>query len=129
MLELKRIPMIRIVALPSALDEADFADALSFRVAPDEVYVQTGVMPSLKDEHAIITKEASLAGVWLSSQDAHHFLEHECVWELPSERPAFAQGAVAHLPVKLYFEEGRVLIMTAAPYAYDLSERLKGFIR
>lgn len=129
MLELKRLPMTRVVALPSALDEADFSDALSFRVAPDEIYVQAEVTPKLKDDYAIITKEASLAGVWLSSEDAQRFLEHECAWELPVERPAFAQGAVAHLPVKLYFEEERVLIMTAAPYAHDLSERLKGFIK
>jgi len=121
--------MTRIVALPSALDEVDFSAALSFRVAPDEVYVQAEVIPKLKDDYAIITKEASLVGVWLSSEDAHHFLELECAWKLPLKRPAFAQGAVAHLPVKLYFEEERVLIMTAAPHAHDLNERLKGFIR
>ena len=38
--------------------------------------------------------------------------------------PAFAQGAVADIPVKLWFEDDEVLIITPAPLAADLAERL-----
>lgn len=127
--ELKRLAMTRIVALAEALDSADFAGALVFRVARDEafVYGQCDEL-NLDDTHAIITQEASLVGAYLSSQEAERFLEHECLWELPKTRPAFAQGAVAHMPLKLYFEAERVLIMTPAPYASSLEALLEGYL-
>ncbi|MEZ4726271.1 MAG: hypothetical protein R3E79_03955 [Caldilineaceae bacterium] len=52
------------------------------------------------------------------------FLERTCEWEPPHTRPAFAQGMVAGLPVKLWFEPERVLFVIAAPYAADLAERI-----
>ena len=127
--ELKRLMMTRIVAKPAALDALDTGDARSFRIAPDEVFIDSDInTDGLQDEFAIITKEASMSGVWIDAKDAIHFLEHECPWVLPTERPAFAQGAVAHLPVKLYFEEEQVLFMTSTPFAGELQERLEGFI-
>ena len=127
--ELKRMLMTRIVANSAALDALDVSDARSFRIAPDEVFIDADInTDALQDDFAIVTKEASMSGVWIATKDAIHFLEHECSWVLPTERPAFAQGAVAHLPVKLYFEEERVLFMTSASFAEDLQERLEGFI-
>jgi len=41
------------------------------------------------------------------------FLERSCEWELPRARPAFAQGMVAGLPLKLWFEPERVLLIAA----------------
>ncbi len=129
MLELKRLTLSRVVANPAALDAVKFGAALIFRVAPDEMFVMGTVNSAdITDDYAIITKEASLSGVWLEEINALHFLEHECAWEIPAERPVYAQGMVAHLPVKLYFEGARVLIMTAVPFAYDLAQRLGGFI-
>ena len=123
--QLESLPMTRIVAKPEALDKADFGEARLYRVAPDELYVDADIDDSaINDAYAIITKEASLSGVWLSAKDAKHFLAHECAWQLPEARPAFAQGAIAHLPVKLYLEKERVLIMTFSPFAYDLAKRL-----
>ena len=127
--ELKRMLMTRIVANPAALDALDVGTARSFRIAPDEVFIDADtITDALQDDFAIVTKEASMSGVWITTKDAILFLEHECSWVLPTERPAFAQGAVAHLPVKLYFEEDRVLFMTSASFAEDLQERLEGFI-
>jgi hypothetical protein len=54
------------------------------------------------------------------------FLTRECEWELPRDRPAFAQGAVAGLAMKLWFEHGRVLFVVPAPFAHELEERLNG---
>lgn len=127
--KLERFLLSRIVANQTAIDRANFAAALSFRVAPDEIYVQAELSPEdIEDAHAIITQDSSLVGVWLEPQDAHAFLERECAWEIPAERPVFVQGMVAHLPVKLYFEETRVLFLTTAPFGHDLELSLGGFL-
>jgi hypothetical protein len=103
-----------------------------FRVAPDEAFIYSEAgelrLPKLSDEHAIITQDSSLAGIWLNQKEAHTFLEHECLWELPKTRPAFAQGTIAHLPAKLYFEQERVLVITSAVYALDLAKRLDRYL-
>ena len=126
MLELKRMSMTRIVASPAALDEADFGDNLSFRVAADEVYVMADISPNaIADAHAIFSYEASLAGLWLSARDGLHFLDHECPFELPKFGPAFVQGMIAHLPVKLYIEGEQMLIMTPAPFAHELGHKIR----
>lgn len=123
-------PMIatRIVATPAALDAVAWpAVAVVLRVAPDEVIVLADVGQDLilpYDLHAIVVAETGLASVWLATAEALDFLERACEWELPRQRPAFAQGAVAGLPLKLWFETGRVLFIVPAPFAADLEERL-----
>jgi hypothetical protein len=44
---------------------------------------------------------------------------------LPTARPAFAQGAVANIPLKLWFEHDRVLFIVQSPFAADFEERMK----
>lgn len=133
--ELKRIVMerivaTRIVAVPAALDAIAWPqdaprEALALRIAPDEMLVTTAVTADVVDDpHAIVATDAGFAGVWIASGEALNFLERSCEWELPRERPAFAQGAVAGLPVKLWFEEDRVLFLVPAPYATELEERM-----
>lgn len=123
---LERLLARRIVALPEALDKAAFTgDTLVLRVAADEVLLIPEADVTTDDPHAISEIESGFAGVWLESKTALDFLERTCTWQLPSERPAFAQGAVADLPVKLYFEEDRILILTPAPYAADFEERFR----
>ena len=124
--ELSRISGTRIVASPSSVDQAVFPKrALVFRFAPDDVFVTAKVdAKTISDLHAIVVSEQSFSGVWLSKNQADEFLQASCEWELPTVRPAFAQGMVAGLAVKLYFEERRVLLMVAAPFAQTLAERL-----
>jgi hypothetical protein len=128
--ELKRIPATRIVAVPSALDAAHWPEeATALRIAPDEVLL-TAVLDSSAlgvlsaDSHAIVALEEGFAGAWLPTEQALDFLERSCEWELPRHRPAFAQGAVAGVPLKLWFEQDRVLFLVPAPYAIDLEERM-----
>lgn len=122
--ELKRFAATRIVATPAALDAARWPqDALALRIAPDEVLVTAAVSAEIvNDPHAIVVPDAGFAGVWIDADEALDFLERSCEWELPAARPAFAQGAVAGLPVKLWFEQERVLFIVPAPYAADLEE-------
>jgi len=123
---LNRLPATRIVATPSALDAAIWPpDRLVFRLAADEVLV-TPPAPevSLNDPHALIVSDSGFAGLWLPMKEALAFLEHECEWELPHGRPAFAQGMVAGIAAKLWFEADRVLIIVPAPFAADFEERM-----
>jgi hypothetical protein len=127
---LKRIAATRIVATPAALDAADIPQSsLTLRFAADELFVT----PPLQDEsiilahdpHAIVISEGGFAGTWLDNETAVDFLQRHCTWELPNGRPAFAQGAVAGIPTKLWLEEERVLLIVPAPYAEEFSERME----
>lgn len=124
---LERMIATRIVAMPTALDAVAWpADALVLRIAPDEVIVLTEVEPDLMlrhDPHAMVVTETGFVSVRLALDEAMEFLERNCEWELPATRPAFAQGMVAGLPLKLWFEAERVLFITPAPFAADLEER------
>ena len=135
---LNRIQGTRIVSTPQALDAAAFPqDALVLRLASDEVFVMAQKSDSsalraqesdflLADPHAIVEPDAGFAGAWVNMPEAMSFLERACEWELPSQRPAFVQGAVAGLAMKLWFEKDRVLFLVPAPYAADLEGRLNG---
>src|SRR5262245_32107604 len=124
--ELKRIALTHIVASPSSLDAARWPeDAIALRIAPDELLVTTEVRREIvKDPYGIIEPDAGFAACWIPADEALELLKRSCKWELPRERPAFAQGAVAGLPVKLWLETERVLFITPAPFATDLEERL-----
>ncbi len=124
---LERLNATRVVATPSALDKAVWPQrALVFRLATDEVLVTASVPAGdVDDPHAIVERETGFSAVWADRAEAMDFLERECDWELPRERPAFAQGMVAGLPLKLWFEHDRVLVVVASPYAADLVERLR----
>ncbi|MEO6222485.1 MAG: hypothetical protein ABIP90_04490 [Vicinamibacterales bacterium] len=135
---LDRLIGTRIVALPEAIDSAVWPKgALVFRLAADEVLVTAEVgAAAIGDPHAIVELETGFSSVWLPPDAAIDFLERECDWELPRGvrqwgndpgvyRAAFAQGLVAGLPVKVWFERDRVLLIVASPFAMDLMERLR----
>ena len=124
--ELRPFLASRLVAAPTALDAAVWPDgALVLRLAPDEALVLPPLdSVSVADPHAIIVAEAGFLGAWVAAEPALAFLERACAWELPSARPAFTQGAVAGLPVKLWLEPDRVLFLVPAPFAPDLQERM-----
>lgn len=123
---LNRIGGTRIVATPAALDTAHWpSDALVLRLAADEVFVTAAVTAAaIADPHAIVAPDGGFAGVWLPTAEALDFLERTCEWEIPHDRPAFAQGMVAGLAVKLWLEEDRVLFVVPAPFATELAERM-----
>ncbi|MDA1045281.1 MAG: hypothetical protein O3C57_08675 [Verrucomicrobia bacterium] len=124
--ELSRMIVTRMVSTKAALDAAPWpADALVLRTAADELMVYPAQREvSLDDPYAIIIRDGGHAGVWMPMADALRFLERECEWEIPVHRPAFAQGAVAGIPAKLYFEQDRVLFIVAAPFAQDFQNRM-----
>lgn len=124
----KLIPIsgTRIVALPAALDSLNLSSgSLLLRLAADEAFVTASVDPeSVGDRHALVVPDGGFAGVWLSAPEAMNFLERSCEWELPKQRPAFAQGMVAGIATKLWIEQDRVFFVVPTPFAYDFSERI-----
>ncbi len=123
---LNRMPATRVVANRSALDAAEWpVQSLVLRLATDETLIIPPVPnPTVADPHAIIVTDMGFAGVWLPAADALAFLERACEWALPTTRPAFAQGAIAGVPTKLWLESDRILFLVPAPYIHDLEERL-----
>jgi hypothetical protein len=122
------MPVRRIVANKTALDALDttaMTGYLIMRTAPDELMVLPPGEPLVSgDAHAIQIVDTNWFGAWLEEEQMLTFLSQQCEWAPPSDRPAFAQGAVAHVPVKLWFELGKILILTAGPYLADLQERM-----
>ena len=126
--KLNRMPATRVVANAAALDLLGAGESLVLRFAPDEAWISPPLNEIskvlAKDSYAIIIADSGYAGVWLATDEALDFLERNCEWEIPAERPAFAQGAVAGVPTKLWLEPERVLFLVPAPYATDFEERL-----
>ena len=120
----------RAVAAPAALDAlaADApwpGDALALRTAPDEILVTAP--PDFQvagDPHAIVERETGFSCVWLDAADTVALLDRECDWERPAGRPALAQGEIAGIPVKLWFEAKRTLLLAPAPFAAAFQRRL-----
>ena len=129
---LRRLEATRVSATPGTLDSLIerppwSAGALTFRTAPDELLVAaTPDFEVAGDPHAIVERETAFSYVWLDGTTAERFLDRECEWRRPGARPALAQGEVAGVPAKLWFESGRTLILTPAPYAAAFERRLTG---
>jgi hypothetical protein len=136
----------RIVATAAALEAARWpTGSIALRVAPDEMLIvrngaadrAESVDPTLvsllplvslvgaADPHAIIEEDSGWRGAWVPAAQALALVERACRWEPPRARPAFAQGALADLPVKIWFEHEQVLFIVAAPFAADLEARLR----
>ena len=131
----ERLEATRIVASPQAIDDVlgnanagSIAGAQAMRTAPDELLLLTSIDPDdfdgIRDEYRVLLDETSLVGRWFDAETAGTLLERLCPWELPGERPGFAQGAVAEIPVKLWLEEDRVLFVVSNALVVDLEERL-----
>lgn len=125
----ERLQATRLVASPAALEALTWpAEALVLRFAPDELLIVPPLEAATEllalDPHAIVVAEAGYAGLWLPAAEALAFLERKCEWAIPRARPAFAQGAVAGIPTKLWLGSERVLFLIPAPYVADFEERL-----
>lgn len=121
---LQRLHGTRIIAHQNSLDTLKLK-ARILRFAPDDAFVLAKVdADSLSDPHAIVVEEQGFVGIWLRRKEALEFLRGNCEWQLPKEVPAFAQGMVAGLAMKLYFEKTRVLFMVPVAFEKILAERL-----
>ena len=127
---LRPLEATRAAAAPAALDALTAdppwpGDALAMRIAADELLVTAP--PDFEvagDPHAIVERETGFSCVWLDAADTAALLDRECDWERPAGRPALAQGEIAGIPVKLWFEARRTLLLSPAPFAAAFQRRL-----
>jgi len=99
--ELERLPGLRVVADPAALDAATWrgpAEVTVLRLAPDDAFAIGATEVDVDDEHAIVEPEPGFAGAWVPVEDVAHHVE----WSIPTQRPALAQGAVANVPARIW---------------------------
>jgi hypothetical protein len=122
---LDRLPGLRVVATPAALDAAAWrgpAEVTVLRLAPDDAFAIGATEVDVDDEHAIVESELGFAGTWLPVEALAHHVE----WSFPTERPALAQGAVANVPARIWLpDDGHALLITAAAHADELESRLR----
>ena len=122
---LERLPGLRVVADPAALDAATWrgpAEVTVLRLAPDDAFAIGATAVDIDDAHAIVEPEPGFAGAWMPVEDVAHHVE----WSIPAERPALAQGSVANVPARIWLpDDGNVLLVTAAAYADELEKRLR----
>jgi len=117
------LPAQRVVALPGALDSATWpSTAVVMRLAPDEVLVVGGSVPPLDDPDALIEPEDGFVGVDSRRDDIREWMSREAEWEIPASGQCFAQGMVAGLPVKIWADGGRALVLTRASLRHTLAE-------
>ena len=129
MLVLETVRGVRVVAPGATLDTMVVADGgLVLRFAPDEAFVILPEPGRELDEafaEAIVVAETGLVGCWLTSDELTARVVPHIDWGLPATRPTMAQGLIAGVPAKLWLESGRALLLCAAPYAFELAERLR----
>ena len=127
---LRPLEATRVIATPAAIEDLLQrqpwpGDALHLRLAPDELLLTAPPEFAVeRDSHAIVERETGFRFVWLAVAATERLLHRECDWQPPSARPALAQGAVAGIPVKMWFEAKRTLILAPTPFAAAFQRRL-----
>jgi hypothetical protein len=117
---------IRVAAEPGALDAAEWTQPESgevtiLRTAPDEAIAVGALGAEVPDGDAIALPETGLVVGHADLDEIERFVD----WPLPSDRPAFAQGSVAGVPVKLLIRVGdSVDVYAWAAHAHDLAAKL-----
>jgi hypothetical protein len=117
---------MRVVAAPEVLDALTAAsEHVVLRFAPDDVFVLDALdaHDALSDD-AIVVDEAGFVGWWLTDEELTTHVVAHVEWPLPVPRPVLAQGLVAGVPAKLWLTGETSLLLCAAPYAHELTERL-----
>lgn len=121
----EQMTLTRIVANPDALDALSVAaDALALRTAGDELLVYPAQAVDLNDPYAIVVPDGAWTGAWVSAAVSAEIMARHAEWEAPQQRPAFAQGSLAGIPTKLWFEAERTLILVALQYSAEMEARL-----
>ena len=119
------IPALRVVATPQDLDDLTWTDDVAaLRLAPDELLLVGAATVQIAGEHVIVVDEAGFVGWWLTLDELNVAVVPHVDWPFPTSRPALAQGLIAGVPAKLWLAEDRALLLCAAAYAHELTERL-----
>lgn len=116
----------RVVARPEVLDRVVWPEGSAvMRLAPDDVLLLGEGMVVIDDPHAIVADEPGFSAVELDETRVLEILGRHAGWEPPTHRPCLAQGMVAGLPLKVWFDQGRALLIVPTPFAHELEDRLR----
>ncbi|MBI4501169.1 MAG: hypothetical protein HY700_08410 [Gemmatimonadetes bacterium] len=133
-----RAAVVRCFGDPRVLDGLPAAGAATARVARDEAWL---VSPSAARDALTQAAKSYLAGAdpdgivvdqtdgwsaWtITGPQAAMVLARLSTIELPSQRPAFVQGAVAEVPAKALAQAAdRLHLIVPAQYAHHVSRRI-----
>ncbi len=127
-----RSPGMRVVASPEAIDRAVWHDEgpeefepLVVRLAPDDAFAIGATGVEADDPHAIVEHEVGFIALMFPADEFVDVVVPRLEWPAPMERPAFAQGAIAGVPAKLYLDStGAAIVLVLASYLDDLLARL-----
>lgn len=127
-----RSPGMRVVASPEAIDRAVWHDEgpeefepLVVRLAPDDAFAIGATGVEVDDPHAIVEHEVGFIALMFPADEVVDVVVPRLEWPAPMERPAFAQGAIAGVPAKLYLDStGAAIVLVLASYLDDLLARL-----
>jgi len=123
---------MRVVASPEAIDRAvwhdegpDEFEPLVVRLAPDDAFAIGATGVEVDDPHAIVEHEVGYIALMFPADEFVDVVVPRLDWPAPIERPAFAQGAIAGVPAKLYLDStGAAIVLVLASYLDDLLARL-----
>ena len=119
----------RIVADSTSLDGLHPpVGGVALRLASDEVLLiidDQSFNWSVADPDAIVVDESGLSGVLLDRGGFEHAIAPHIDWAIPTAHPALAQGLVAGVPCKLWFDEDDdVLVLCSTSHVHELEARL-----
>ena len=123
----ERLAGWRVVARPDALDAlVETGLGPTLRLAPDDLLlVGAAAAPVVADADAIVVPDAAFVAWELDGDELDLLLEHHVEWELPTARPAVAQGLIAYVPAKVWLhQDGTARLVCLAAYADELAERI-----
>jgi len=119
-----KLRVVRCLGPASVLDSLDPGTSTTCRVAADELLLLgwDGNLPTLGHGLALDHSDAFAAFAFKGDRADEAFSRLSEV-ELPDERPAFVQGAVATVPAKVVVEENRILVLVSSSLGHHLRER------
>ncbi len=117
----------RVAATAAALDALRVPDGTAIlRVAPDEAIVLGSGEIEVADPDAFVLEEGGLSVTRMNEGEALALLGAHADWQVPPTRPAFAQGLLAGIPVKLWLPgDGTALLLASRSLAAELDARLE----
>lgn len=115
----------RVVAASTAIDAASWPEgSVVLRLAPDDVFLVGEGDIEIGDPHAIVENDGGFCYLRTTEEQATRLIAQAASWQLPEERPCFAQGMVAGLPLKVWLTDGNAWLITPTPFAAELEGRL-----
>jgi hypothetical protein len=117
------LPITGCFGRAAELDRLAASADLSVRVAPDELLIVGGQMPSSLPDGGLVVDLSSAYAVWaLSGDDRFEAFRRLSQVELPES--GLVQGLVAHVPMKVVVREDHLVVLVPSVLSHHLRERV-----